>query len=43
MPEIAEDEPLPIEEIAWYQQDNRAWIAVDDGDVPPHAPAARPA
>jgi GNAT superfamily N-acetyltransferase len=34
MPEIAEDEPLPLEELARYQQDNRAWVAVDDGDVP---------
>jgi GNAT superfamily N-acetyltransferase len=34
MPEIAEDEPLSLEELARYQQENRAWVAVDDGDVP---------
>jgi ribosomal protein S18 acetylase RimI-like enzyme len=34
MAEIAEDEPLPLEELARYRQDNLAWIAVDDGDVP---------
>jgi N-acetylglutamate synthase-like GNAT family acetyltransferase len=34
MPEIAEDEPLPIEELVRYLQANRAWVAVDDDDVP---------
>jgi GNAT superfamily N-acetyltransferase len=34
MPEIAEDEPLPLGELARYRQDNRAWVAVDDSDVP---------
>jgi GNAT superfamily N-acetyltransferase len=34
MPEIAEDEPLPIEELARYRRDGRAWVAADDDDVP---------
>jgi GNAT superfamily N-acetyltransferase len=34
MPEIAEDEPLSLEELARYRQDDRAWVAVDAGDVP---------
>ena len=34
MLEIAEDEPLSLEELDRYQQENRAWVAVDDGDVP---------
>ena len=34
MPEIADDEPLPVEELARYWQDNRAWVAADDADVP---------
>ena len=34
MPEIAEDEPLSLEELARYRRDGRAWVAVDDGDVP---------
>jgi len=34
MPEIAEDGPLPVEELARYRQDHRAWVAADDADVP---------
>jgi GNAT superfamily N-acetyltransferase len=34
MPEIADDEPLPVEELTRYQQDHRAWVAADDADVP---------
>ena len=34
MPEIADDEPLPVEELARYRQDHRAWVAADDADVP---------
>jgi GNAT superfamily N-acetyltransferase len=34
MAEIAEYEPLPLEELARYRQAGRAWVAVDDGDVP---------
>ena len=34
MPEIADDEPLPLEELTRYRQDNRAWVAADDAEVP---------
>ena len=34
MPEIADDEPLPLDELARYQQGNRAWVAADDTDIP---------
>jgi GNAT superfamily N-acetyltransferase len=34
MPEIAEDEPLPLEELTRYRQGGRAWVAADDTDVP---------
>lgn len=34
MPEIAEDEPLPLAELARYRRDNRAWVAADDRDIP---------
>ena len=34
MPGIAEDEPLPLAELARYQHGDRAWVAVDDGDIP---------
>ncbi|MCN9242754.1 GNAT family N-acetyltransferase [Streptomyces sp. RY43-2] len=34
MPEIADDEPLPLDELARYQQDGLAWVAVDTADVP---------
>jgi GNAT superfamily N-acetyltransferase len=34
MAEIAEDEPLSVDELARYGRDGHAWVAVDDGDVP---------
>jgi len=34
MPEIADDEPLSVHELARYQRDHRAWVAVDDAGVP---------
>jgi GNAT superfamily N-acetyltransferase len=34
MPEIADDEPLPLGELARYQQSGRAWVAVNDADIP---------
>lgn len=34
MPEIADDEPLPVEELARYQQEGHAWVAGDEADVP---------
>jgi ribosomal protein S18 acetylase RimI-like enzyme len=34
MPEIADDEPLPLDELARYQQGDRAWVAADDTDIP---------
>ena len=34
MPEIADDEPLSLEELARYLQGDRAWVAVDAADVP---------
>lgn len=34
MPEIADDEPPALDELARYQEDDRAWVAVDDADVP---------
>lgn len=34
MPEIAEDEPLPVEALAGYQRAGRAWAAVDGADRP---------
>jgi GNAT superfamily N-acetyltransferase len=34
MPEIAEDEPLPLEELTRYRRGGRAWVAADDADVP---------
>lgn len=34
MPEIADDEPPPLTELASYQRDGRAWVAADDNDVP---------
>jgi ribosomal protein S18 acetylase RimI-like enzyme len=32
MPEVADDEPLPIEVLAGYAEADRAWVA-EDGDV----------
>jgi GNAT superfamily N-acetyltransferase len=34
MPEIADDPPLPIAELARYQQAGAAWVAVGTTDVP---------
>lgn len=34
MPEIANDEPLPADELLRYQQAGRAWVAVDGRDRP---------
>ena len=34
MPEIAGDEPLPLDELARYRQAGEAWVAVDSADVP---------
>ncbi|MFJ4839411.1 GNAT family N-acetyltransferase [Streptomyces sp. NPDC088746] len=34
MPEIAEDEPLPIGELGRYLRDGTAWVAVDPADAP---------
>ncbi|MEU2876411.1 MULTISPECIES: GNAT family N-acetyltransferase [unclassified Streptomyces] len=34
MPEIAEDEPLALDELARYLHDGAAWAAVDAADVP---------
>ncbi|MFG3703667.1 GNAT family N-acetyltransferase [Micromonospora sp. NPDC047670] len=34
MPEIADDEPLPPDVLARYQQAGRAWVAADATDVP---------
>ncbi|MFE5023104.1 GNAT family N-acetyltransferase [Streptomyces sp. NPDC056656] len=34
MPEIADDEPLPLGELARYRQAGLAWVAVNDADIP---------
>src|SRR5215471_10948477 len=34
MPEIADDPPLPIAELARYQRAGTAWVAVDAADIP---------
>ncbi|MBT2406155.1 MULTISPECIES: GNAT family N-acetyltransferase [unclassified Streptomyces] len=34
MPEIADDEPLPLDELARYRQAGLAWVAVDEADAP---------
>ncbi|TDC13116.1 GNAT family N-acetyltransferase [Streptomyces sp. 8K308] len=34
MPEIAEDEPLPLDELARYHHAGLAWVLVDDADAP---------
>lgn len=34
MEEIAEDEPLTVDELAAFQADGRAWVAVDAADRP---------
>ncbi|MEU5808995.1 MULTISPECIES: GNAT family N-acetyltransferase [unclassified Streptomyces] len=33
MPEIADDEPLPLDELARYQRAGLAWVAVTDADA----------
>ncbi|MFE2376908.1 GNAT family N-acetyltransferase [Streptomyces sp. NPDC059398] len=34
MPEIADDEPPPLDELARYQRAGLAWVAVDGSDAP---------
>ncbi|MFG2296252.1 GNAT family N-acetyltransferase [Streptomyces sp. NPDC048603] len=34
MPEIADDDPLPLDELARYQRAGLAWVAVDEDDAP---------
>ena len=34
MPEIADDEPFPVEVLERYRAAGRAWVAVDDADRP---------
>jgi ribosomal protein S18 acetylase RimI-like enzyme len=34
MAQIADDEPLPVDELARYQQAGRAWVATDATDLP---------
>ncbi|MEU6236959.1 GNAT family N-acetyltransferase [Kitasatospora sp. NPDC047058] len=34
MPEIADDEPLPLDELARYQRAGLAWVAVDESGAP---------
>ncbi|THA40278.1 GNAT family N-acetyltransferase [Streptomyces sp. A1547] len=34
MPEIADDEPLPLDELARYQRAGLAWAAVTEADAP---------
>lgn len=34
MPEVADDEPLPLGELVRYQRAGRVWVAVDEGDWP---------
>jgi GNAT superfamily N-acetyltransferase len=34
MPEIADDEPLPLDELARYRRAGRAWVAVGGADTP---------
>ncbi|MFF5336068.1 GNAT family N-acetyltransferase [Streptomyces sp. NPDC013181] len=34
MPEIAEDEPLPLDELARYHDAGLAWVVADGADVP---------
>jgi ribosomal protein S18 acetylase RimI-like enzyme len=34
MPEIADDEPVPLDELARCQQGDRAWVAAADTGIP---------
>ncbi|NXY93774.1 GNAT family N-acetyltransferase [Streptomyces sp. BR123] len=34
MPEVADDEPLPLGELARYHHAGLAWVAADDADAP---------
>lgn len=34
MDAVADDEPLPVDELAAYQSDGRAWVYTDDDDRP---------
>ena len=34
MQSVADDAPLPVELLAGYQRGGRAWVSVDDADVP---------
>ncbi|MFK0256144.1 GNAT family N-acetyltransferase [Streptomyces sp. NPDC090445] len=34
MPEVADDEPLPLDELARYRHAGLAWVAADDTDAP---------
>ncbi|WP_327721688.1 GNAT family N-acetyltransferase [Streptomyces sp. NBC_00490] len=34
MPEIADDEPLTVDELARYRHAGMAWVAADDADTP---------
>ncbi|MGQ0830543.1 MAG: GNAT family N-acetyltransferase [Microthrixaceae bacterium] len=34
MPEIADDDPGSVEELARYAEDGRSWVAVDDANTP---------
>jgi GNAT superfamily N-acetyltransferase len=34
MPQIADDEPLPIDELDRYRQSGRAWVATDPAEAP---------
>ena len=34
MPEVADDEPLPLDELIRYQRAGRIWVAVDGTDQP---------
>jgi GNAT superfamily N-acetyltransferase len=34
MPEVAGDEPFPLEELDAFRRDGRAWVVVDEADQP---------
>lgn len=42
MPEVADDEPFTDEELGRYTDARRAWVAVDEADVPVAYPVAEP-